>query len=187
VISSYGAEPLRGRGTRVFEAVEIAENDTQKGSAVVLKDIWIDSDRKREGDILAQIHSEANTEDKTLVEKYFLTTICHGDVWTAPKLLDDTENGLMRGLKITTDRVFQLQRKRLTLEKRETVTGSEGLRAISRLPAPHLNLKYAHKTHYRIVFKEKGTTIDCIRSLPDVMTILAGTVAGTILSHIIRL
>ena len=153
----------------------------------MLKDIWIDSNRKREGDILAQIYSKTNTEDKTLVEKYFLTIICHGDVWTAPKLLDDTEHGLMCGLKITTDRVFQLQRKQLTLKKRETITGSEGLQAISRLPAPHLNLKYAHKTHYHIFFKEKGTTIDCIRGLPDVMTILAGTVAGAILSHNIRL
>jgi hypothetical protein len=149
----------------------------------VLKDIWIDSDRTREGDILAQLQSEANTEDKKLVEKYFLTTLCHGDVWMAPNLPDDTKNGLMRGLKITTDSVFQLQRKQLMLEKRETTTGSEALRAISRLPVPHPNLKYGHKTHYRIVFKEKGTTVDLIPSLPDVMTIFTETVAGATLSH----
>ncbi|KAN0109362.1 hypothetical protein V8E52_009406 [Russula decolorans] len=40
------------------------------------------------------------------------------------------------------------------------------------------HLKYAHKTHYRIVFKEKGITIDRIRSLPDVMTVLTETVSA---------
>jgi hypothetical protein len=44
-ISSYGADPLRGRGTCVFEAIEIDSDGGQKGSHVVLKDIWIDSDR----------------------------------------------------------------------------------------------------------------------------------------------
>jgi hypothetical protein len=48
----------------------------------VLKDTWIDSDRTREGNILASLHAAANDEDKQLVEKHFLTTICHGDVWT---------------------------------------------------------------------------------------------------------
>jgi len=57
------------------------------------------------------------------------------------------------------------------LEKRQTTAGSEGLRGISRLPVAHPNLKYAHKTHYRIVFKEQGVTVDLIQSLSDVMTI----------------
>lgn len=48
-ISSYGVEPLRGRGTRVFEAIEIDVHDREKGLPVVLKDIWIDHDRTREG------------------------------------------------------------------------------------------------------------------------------------------
>ena len=77
----------------------------------MLKDIWIDSDRMREGDILAQLQPEPNTEDKKIVEKYFLTTVCHGDGWMAPNLPDDTKNGLMRGSKITTDSVLQLKRK----------------------------------------------------------------------------
>jgi hypothetical protein len=179
ILSSYGAEPLRGRGTRVFEAVEMDENGADKGSAVVLKDIWIDQDRTREGDILAQLHAQASAEDKKLVEKYFLTTICHGDVWTEPELLDDTENALMRGLKIPADDRFQLQRKQLGLEKHEAGTGSGGLRATSRLHAPHPDRKYSHKTHYRIVFKEKGTTVDLIPTLPDVMTTLSETATGT--------
>ena len=148
------------------------------GSPVVLKDIWIDHDRTREGIILAQLYDEAGDEDKELVKKHFLTVICHGDVWTEPDVLDDTENGLMRGLKATMDSMFELQQKQLVVSKHQAASGSQGLRATSRLHAPHPNLKYTHKTHYRIVFKEKGVTIDLIPSLPEVMKVLTETVTG---------
>ena len=178
VISSYGAEPLRGRGTRVFEATELDSKGDKKGPSVVLKDIWIDSDRTREGTILRTLYDEADEKDKKLVEKYFLTTVCHGDVWMEPGVLDDTGNGLMRGLDVTTYGTFELQRKNSVVEKHVSGPGSEGLRATSRLHVPHLNLTYAHKTHYRIVFVERGTTIDLIPSLPDVMSTLSGTASG---------
>ena len=145
----------------------------------MLKDIWIDSDRTREGNILASLHATANDEDGQLFEKHFLTTICHGDVWTELDLLDDTANALMRGLNITPGHgsLFKLQRKPF-IQNNRPPSGSEGLRAMSRLQAPHSHLRYAHKTHYRIVFKEKGVTIDRMKSLPDVMTVLTETVSG---------
>jgi hypothetical protein len=107
-----------------------------------------------------------------------IKVICHGDVWTEPDVLDDTENGLMRGLKATTDSMFELQQKQLVVSKHQAASGSQGLRATSRLHAPHPNLKYMHKTHYHIIFKEKGVTIDLIPSLPEVMKVLTETVTG---------
>jgi hypothetical protein len=151
----------------VFEAVEIDRNGDPNGSPVVLKDIWVDNDCTREGNIVALLHAAANSEDKELVEKHFLTTICHGDVWTELDILDDTANALMRGLNITPDRdlLFELQRKRF-----------------AQIYIPRFlsewRLRYTHKTHYRIVFKEKGITIDRIRSLSDVMTVFTETVSG---------
>ena len=100
IISSYGAEPLRGRGTRVFQVTEIDEEGRSRGPDVVLKDIWIDYDRMREGAVLAQLYDDADEEGRKLVRKHFLTTICHGDVWTKPGVVDDTRNGLMRGLEL---------------------------------------------------------------------------------------
>jgi hypothetical protein len=144
----------------------------------VLKDIWIDHDRTREGAVLALLHAGASDEDKSLVEKHFLTTICHGDVLTELNVLDNTDNALMRRLKVTTGREFKLQRKQLVIPKHEPASGSEGLRAISRFQARHSHLKYSHKTHYRIVFKEKGITVDLIKSFPDVMMVLSDTVHG---------
>ena len=182
IISSSGAESLLGRGTRVFEAVEIDGNGNPNGSPVVLKDIWIDSDRTREGKVLALLHTEANCEDRKLVEKHFLTTICHGDVWTEIDIRDDTANSLMRGLEITSDHVslFKLQVKPF-IRTYEPLSGSESSQANSRVRAPHPHLRFAHKTHYRIVFKEKGITIDRVKRLSDVMTVLGETVDGAFL------
>jgi hypothetical protein len=130
----------------VFEAVEIDGNGYPNGSPtspVVLKDIWVDSDRTREGNIVALLHAAANDEDKELVEKHFLTTICHGDVWTELDILDDTANALMRGLNITPSRdsVFGLQRTPF-IQNCIPYFVSES------------RLRYRHKTQYRIVLKE---------------------------------
>jgi hypothetical protein len=124
---------------------------------VVLKDTWIDSDLMREGNILALLHAEANDEDRQLVEKFFLTTVCHGDVWTELDLLDDTANALMRGLSISPDPDSLFKRN-----------------PYGRSPEP----PSGPKIHYRIVFKEKGIPLECIESLPDVMTVFVEIVSG---------
>ena len=49
---------------------------------------------------------------------------------------------------------------------------------MSRLHVPHPNLTYSHKTHYRIIFKEKGDTADVLSSLSVVMKVLADIVTG---------
>jgi len=137
------------------------------GSHVVLKDIWINSDRTREGNIITSLHAAADDEDKDLIEKHFLTTICHGDVWTELDIVDDTAKALMRGLNIAADHdfLFQLQ---------------SGLRIIHYEPSsrPEFLREVKHKTHYRIVFKEICTTIDRTRSLSGVMKVLTETVSG---------
>jgi hypothetical protein len=159
--------------------VEIDGNGDSNGLPVVLKDIWIDSDRMREGEILASLHANTYGDDRNLFKKHFLTTICHGDVWTESDIVDDTANALMRGLNITPDHdsLFKLQRKSF-MPNYKTPSGSVGLRATSHVQAPRPYLRYAHKTHYRIVFKEKGITIDRMRSLPEVLTVLIEAVSG---------
>jgi hypothetical protein len=184
LISSYGAEPLRGRGTRVFKVIEIDQSECYKGLPVVLKDIWIDNDRTKEGFILEQLHLEADDEDKQLVERHFLNTVCHGYVWTDDATLDDTNNTLMRGLDLTTYKTFKLQKG--SLQRYPLATGSEGLLAVSRFRAPHSHARYSPKTHYRIVFEEDGITIDRITSLPEVMKALTETARGASLYDMIH-
>jgi serine/threonine protein kinase len=183
-IYSRDADPMRSRGTRIFEAIEIDPNGREKGSRVVLKDIWIDSDRIREGAILDALYNDAVDEDKHLVRQYFLTTVCHGDVLLAESnIVDDTECGLMRGLGLDYTKLFFLQRKGFVdtvVTTHRSASGPERLAQASRLVyIPYPVQKYAHKTHYRIVFKEKGITVDNVKTLPEVLGILSGIVTGT--------
>jgi Fungal protein kinase len=161
----------------VFEAIEINELNRDQGADVVLKDIWIDTDRTREGAILAQLYNKANDQDKALVQRYSLTAICHGDVWIHEAVVDDTEKALMRNLP-SPDSVFILRAN--SVSESQSGTGSEALRAMTRLGHQDVDLKYAHKTHYRIVFKEKGITIDRIPTLHRVLETLIETVDGAL-------
>jgi len=158
---------LRTR-TRVFEPIEVKDGGKETGGPVVLKDIWIDHDRMREGDILAQLYNDMDGEDQRLAKKHFLTPICHGDVLVAPDTADDTRD-IMRRLKTTEHGIFELPRKDLMVPKREDPSGSQGLRAVTRLHIPHLNLSCPSKMHHHIVFEEKGLTIDLVLGVCDVM------------------
>jgi hypothetical protein len=123
----------------------------------VLKDIWIDSDRIREGAILDELYNDAGEEDKGLVRLYFLTIVCHGDVLlTEPDVVDDTKDGLMHGLNLHNTKLFLLQRNGSAIATHKYTPGSE--RQVSRAHFPHRVPKYAHKTHYRIVFSKRGVS-----------------------------
>ncbi|KAF9507779.1 hypothetical protein BS47DRAFT_1385014 [Hydnum rufescens UP504] len=163
-ISSFGVEPLRGRGTRVFEAIELDEHGKERGAPVVLKVVWIDHDRMREGTVLAHLYEEADEEDKKLVKRHFLATVCHGDVLVERAVVDDTLN-LMCRLDTAQDSVFKLQKNASSVSERKVPSGLANLRATSRL-----------HTHYRIVFEEKGVTVDLLPSLRDVTKALADIV-----------
>ncbi|KAF9508105.1 hypothetical protein BS47DRAFT_1366195 [Hydnum rufescens UP504] len=91
IILLFGVEPLRGRGTHVFEAIRVDEGGKEKGDPVVLKDIWIDHDHLREGVILMQLYKEADEDDK-LMQRHFLAAICHGDVLMEPGVPDNTQD-----------------------------------------------------------------------------------------------
>jgi hypothetical protein len=79
-LSDRSADALRGRGTRVFKAHLLDAEGKETGDAVVIKDVWSDSNRDREGDIMREICNEVSSEDVIKLRKYLLTVECHGDV-----------------------------------------------------------------------------------------------------------
>jgi hypothetical protein len=146
---------------------------------VVLKDTWVDSNRIREGNVLASIDAAVDSDDRILFERNFLTRICDGDVWTDFDTLDDIAN-LMRGLSIDPNDVplFELRQMPIS-ESDDPPSESRDLWSMAIIEPPlRLHPRHAPKTHYRIVFKEKCTPIYRIKSLPDVMTVLIETVRG---------
>ncbi|KIM78346.1 hypothetical protein PILCRDRAFT_11323 [Piloderma croceum F 1598] len=104
-----GAEALRGRGTRVFEAYRL-EGDKQVGAPVTIKDVWVDDDRQREGTTIACLLEEASEDDKPLVKQYFLTVLSEGDVRIGNKV-DDTRELIMRQQDIPSGERFWLPDK----------------------------------------------------------------------------
>ena len=62
LVSNISAESVRGRATRVWKVRSLDANGEPVGPIKILKDCWIDEDRKREGTILAKISESATTE-----------------------------------------------------------------------------------------------------------------------------
>lgn len=99
LISAVGAESIRGRGTRVWQVREV-DGDRLKDTVYVLKDAWIDSDRKSEGEVVAQIKKEAETAlnpaEMYIVTDCLLTTHIAGPVMLDPDRKDSTIDGRRR-------------------------------------------------------------------------------------------
>ena len=85
LISDIGVDALRGRGTRVWEVVKIDSSGKDSGDATnVLKDVWVDDDRKREGEILRLIRQAAREDGAecfNALNNYLLTIMTCGDVF----------------------------------------------------------------------------------------------------------
>jgi hypothetical protein len=111
IIFDYGADALRGRGTRVFEARRLEDN-VEVGEPVVIKDVWVDDDREREDRILSQLLNDADDKDKELVKKYFLTVLTCGYVIISGKV-DHTRDLITRGQDIPRGHKFRLPAKAL--------------------------------------------------------------------------
>jgi Fungal protein kinase len=68
-LSDRSADALRGRGTRVFKARLLDAEGNETGNPVALKDVWLDNNRDREGDIMEEICNEVSSEDKIKLQQ----------------------------------------------------------------------------------------------------------------------
>ncbi|KAF8445706.1 hypothetical protein L210DRAFT_2927534 [Boletus edulis BED1] len=58
IIADFGADALRGRGTRVFKAYDLKNYPPTEDDFVVIEDAWRDHDRLREDQILKNIFED---------------------------------------------------------------------------------------------------------------------------------
>lgn len=136
VLSDAGTGYLLGRGTRVWKAVKI-ENEEPVGEPVALKDAWVDHLREREGSIDARIKSSTvNTFQSGILAMGLLNVLLHGDVFVA-------------GVQDCTR----------SLPVRRTTTGDDPVTEDFETCSPY-------QVHYRIVYKEIGTPLRSITSFP---------------------
>lgn len=187
LLSDVGANHIRGRGTRVWKVKTVFRNHRVGKIDFILKDSWVDSNRKREGKVLAEIRG--STKDEVILaqlNKILLTMSMHGDVYI-DDTVDHTVSGDYRNTIIRDNNVkFSLNH----VSPNQTATGSSGEElndnkagkaVVIRIdepvgdfrdPAPVEEpqeaiepLYYCSKVHYRIVFKEVCVPLHNITSL----------------------
>lgn len=179
LVSDIGADAPRGRGTRVWQVRRLGKDGKPVGDIRVLKDCWIDQDRKREGTILAEIRASAQTDaHKKAFEQYFLTVECHGDVYIDQDP-DNTHSLLRRGQDIPEDLgVYRLQLP-IPLSCVEQYLLPVPLPLfIPQTVDDEKVIEYDIMSHYRIVFKEFGISIDKLNSAFQIFRNLTLTLEG---------
>ena len=172
MLSDHCADALRGRGTRVFEARLLDAEGNETGDPVAVKDVWLDNNRDREGDIMEEICNEVSSEDKIKLQQYILTMDCHGDV-----LIDDEQDQTTH--KSTFGATAEFHLRSTSVIPQRTLTSSVGLAPSVHMRAPPTpSCEYHQKIHYRIVFKEVGVSLYRVRSLANVFRSLYDTING---------
>ncbi|KAI0086025.1 hypothetical protein BDY19DRAFT_996211 [Irpex rosettiformis] len=176
LISSIGAKGVRGRGTRVWQGQTLVNGQMQPDSdEMVMKEYWVDSDRMREAEIWRRILEDAVTEeDRELLKRHLLTPLYSGDVVVDGKL--DTTDRLRNHATISADDGFKMAP--LTRDSRQTnpnysaIEASQGFGAIPPWlvsPAIPRIVVLDDKSHHRIIFKEKGVTIEHLTTVSLVL------------------
>lgn len=165
LLSHSGAEDLRSKGTRVWRAI-LFEDGKEYGDPVILKDVWADSHRRYEGEILEDIRSASLPADlQRLIEFSFLTVVCHGDVFLDPQrtILDCTRSIATEDPPASFTSRSQLLNSQVT----ECTTN--------------------RKVHYRIVFKEDCQPIHEECSVSRIFRALGQTACSASLRRLSRL
>ena len=186
VLSDLGADPLLGRGTRVFQVY-----DTKDPSRTprTLKDVWVETDRRREGDILAdllgKISLTSQAEDLESARRHFLTILCHEDVMIDGRK-DHTEY-LLGGENLPAECDYMQLPETLFRQIRASEgshiasTGGVWVNPCTRILAQRKE-RVPSRAHYRIVFEEVGLAVHYLPSLPDVCHALHDAVEGSVLT-----
>ncbi|KAF8582551.1 hypothetical protein K439DRAFT_1635200 [Ramaria rubella] len=180
VLADFSAGALRGRGTRVFEAFQLG-SDPRDDTPVVIKDSWVDIDRAKEGGIRSKFESEADGEDKAKIQQYFMTVLHYGEVMINGQA-DRTLDVMLRGQELPEGSEFKLNLKDATTVSRPSSIGAHpSVPSLAR--APHKSVRYQHKVHYRIVFKEVGMPIHSVTGQLDIFQTLEDATSGLELLH----
>lgn len=186
---NFGAEPLRGRGTRVWVVTEVVDG-VERGGRRVLKEAWRDEDRDPEGaigaDMKANILRSTSGVERQVVEEMLMEAVAYGDVLVegrpdrthsfkacraeAPPLSDD--------LPVIRVAVMNADKRRLVgIERRGQTVVDASKRKKSDV------LQYPVKIHHRTVFKDVGQPLLHVESLSKVFDSLIDVLLGLQLMH----
>lgn len=181
--SSIGAEAMRSRGTRVWQARIIRPDGKLDDKVSVIKDYWVDHDRLREAMIRQRILDDAETEEeKATLEKHLLTPVCSGDVIIDGQR-DNTCSLLRRGAEVPVGSLYPTHH----VEKSSTggtipedepyaPQGTSTIRAREERIEELILLN--DKSHHRIVFAEVASTVEHVETVRGVFKVARQAITG---------
>jgi hypothetical protein len=184
LITDRGSEVLTGRGTRIWEVVEMLKDESEPAPDrvhMVLKDSWIEDDRIPEFEILRDVREKLK-HDPGL--HHFLNVECAGVVRQLDSTSDTTKLSVCN-LRAVKDLELQFDEMAETVESdSETLTclgwePSYPIMKEPRLTGSDLRKKRDFRKHSRQVFREVGTPITRLTSYPALLNALHGALCGT--------
>lgn len=163
LISSIGAESMRGRGTRVWEVKEVDAKGHEVGDPMILKDSWGGKSRPREFDISTAIRNTSTPHPmlKTLLDNHLLTYVDSWDVTLMTRdgeKEDSTREVMLRGGTPVWTTVLRVQKD---YEASKRVVQKHPAQGVLSNPKKSdiTYVEYGEKIHHRVIIKEVGTTI----------------------------
>ncbi|KAN0129256.1 hypothetical protein V8E53_012955 [Lactarius tabidus] len=147
----HGADCLLSRAARTFKVKQVGDN---KDNIYVLKDLWLEEDRKPEHQIYEEIISDVGRlypEQADIVRQHLFTPVDYAFV-EVNGVRDNTKASMMHNKTLVSSKVVQLP---------------DTMRYVR---APD---KTRHRMHYRIVFKEYATPIHKVKKMGEVFAVLA--------------
>ena len=185
LISSIGAEGVRSRGTRVWQAQQLDAGKMQP-TKVVMKDYWVHSNRIREPVVRLKMLEDAPTaKAKNILRRHLLTPLYWGDVVIDGQ--EDTTHALRRLSALSACKEMKmvpLIRGSTTTNNHNTVMedilhAPRGSGAIPQGPVSETRtVLLDDKSHHRIVFKERGITIGQLTSVGEVLRAVIQALKG---------
>jgi hypothetical protein len=163
----------------VWEVNEVLPEGTIGANTLVLKDSWVDKDRKREEDILQSIRESYEGDGKKFRGNAHLLTCVEGWDVSIDGKVDDTHICLRNGAnetlqhkKTVTIAADPLAHKRM--KSRHPLVGA--LRALEQQPSEAI--EYSEKVHHRIVFKEVAKAVTELETMSEVFKCLGQSASG---------
>jgi len=190
-IFDRGADAVVGRAPRIWEVVEVTKGEEPAPNAPhhVLKDLWSDSDRHQEHEVMQSIRNRLKSKDSEDPRlRHFLTVLCAGFV---PDFIGNSPTGsYTRGSDLTPTDSMKLVKPPPTpvdnsqsaYLSSQTTVPDNAEEAQPLLDEKVMHLSKIPRRHYRIVFEELGEVARHSSKLSRFYFSLLGSLCGSVLS-----
>ena len=177
IIADYGAEALRGRGTRVWAVYDT--KDTLKRPRV-LKDVWVNDDRQREDQVLSDIRDGLSGDpEREHLAAHFLTKEMDADVLVDSQH-DNTYHLIRGGHKLAVQEyIWAVEPPPKPIRSATLSTTSTGnIPTPQETPPKAEDLLDHQRQHYRVIFTEVGIALADLTNFEDIFTAISGAIHG---------